>query len=88
MYCNIAIHTTYRGVTIQWTGLLDWNTGLDYWTDILFVFTHSTVGFTEFHKLERLQPTTKWPSVSDLRWTHRPTGLARGLVSQTELETA
>jgi hypothetical protein len=20
------------GVTIRWTGLLDWNTGLDYWT--------------------------------------------------------
>ena len=25
------------GVTIQWTGLLDWNTGLDYWTDIFLV---------------------------------------------------
>ena len=24
----------------QWTGLLDWNTGLDYWTDIFLVFTH------------------------------------------------
>ena len=23
------------GVSIHWTGLLDWNTGLDYWTDIL-----------------------------------------------------
>ena len=22
-------------VTIHWTGLLDWNTGLDYWTGIL-----------------------------------------------------
>ena len=35
------------GVTIQWTGLLDWNTGLDYWTDIFLVFTHSEVGFIE-----------------------------------------
>ena len=48
------------GVTIQWTGLLDWNTGLehwtglldwntglDYWTDIFLVFAHSMVGFTE-----------------------------------------
>ena len=33
-----------RGVTNHWTGLLDWNTGLDYWTDIFFVFTHSEVG--------------------------------------------
>ena len=22
------------GVSIHWTGLLDWNTGLDYWTDL------------------------------------------------------
>ena len=35
------------GVTIQWTGLLDWTTGLDYWTDIFLVFTHSEVGFIE-----------------------------------------
>ena len=33
------------GVTIQWTGLLHWNTGLDYWTDIFLVFVHSMVGF-------------------------------------------
>ena len=25
------------GVTNHWTGLLDWNTGLDYWTDIFLV---------------------------------------------------
>ena len=23
-----------EGVSIHWTGLLDWNTGLDYWTDL------------------------------------------------------
>ena len=22
------------GVSIHWTGLLDWNTGLDYWTEL------------------------------------------------------
>ena len=22
------------GVSIHWTGLLDWTTGLDYWTDL------------------------------------------------------
>jgi len=31
------------GVTNHWTGLLDWNTGLDYWTHIFLVFTHSEV---------------------------------------------
>ena len=25
------------GVSIHWTGLLDWNTGLDYWTEF-FLF--------------------------------------------------
>ena len=29
------------GVSIHWTGLLDWNTGLDYWTGIFLVFGHS-----------------------------------------------
>ena len=23
-----------------WTKTLDWNTGLDYWTDIFLIFTH------------------------------------------------
>ena len=23
-----------KGVSIHWTGLLDWNTGLDYWNDL------------------------------------------------------
>ena len=39
------------GVTIQWTGLLEWNTGLDYWTGIFFVFIHYMAGFIEFHQL-------------------------------------
>ena len=45
-------NTFMRVVTIQWTGLLDWNTGLldwntglYYWTHILLVFTHSEVTF-------------------------------------------
>ena len=28
----------YWAVTIQWTGLLDWNTGLDYWTEVISFF--------------------------------------------------
>ena len=36
-------HTTstipwHGAVTIHWTGLLDWNTGLDYWTGVFFLF--------------------------------------------------
>ena len=27
-------------VSNHWTGLLDWNTGMDYWTDIFFGFAH------------------------------------------------
>ena len=27
---------SYRGVYIRWTGLLDWTTGLDYWTAIIY----------------------------------------------------
>ena len=34
-----------QGVTNHWTGLLDWNTGLDYWTHTFLVFTHSEVMF-------------------------------------------
>ena len=45
---HLFFHYFYcLGVTIQWTGLLDWNTGLDYWTDMFLVFAHSMVGFME-----------------------------------------
>ena len=30
----------FMGVYKQWNGLLDWNSGMDYWTDIFLVFTH------------------------------------------------
>ena len=42
-----SCYTLDTGVTIQWTRLLDWNTGLDYWTDIFLIFAHSMVGFME-----------------------------------------
>ena len=29
---GVPCHHCHLGVTIQWTGLLDWTTGLDYWT--------------------------------------------------------
>ena len=45
---NTFEHAVYNtsivlGVSIHWTGLLDWNTGLDYWTGIFLVFTHILV---------------------------------------------
>jgi len=33
----------FSGVSIHWTGLLDWNNGLDHWTGIFLVFTHVVV---------------------------------------------
>ena len=27
-------YTSHLGVTIRWTGPLDWTSGLDYWTDL------------------------------------------------------
>ena len=29
---------SYRGDYKQWTGLLEWNTGLDYWNELFCVF--------------------------------------------------
>ena len=33
------------GVSIHWTGLLDWNTGLDYWTEVFSFFGQDSVVF-------------------------------------------
>ena len=35
---NAEIGYKTRAVTIHWTGLLDWNTGLDYWTEVFSFF--------------------------------------------------
>ena len=35
-------------VTIHWTGLLDWNTGLDYWTEVFSFFGQDYVVFQIF----------------------------------------
>ena len=34
----ICTEEVQMAVTIHWTGLLDWNTGLDYWTGIFSFF--------------------------------------------------
>jgi len=36
--------TAKREGTKHWTGLLEWTTGLEYWTDIFLVFAHFVVG--------------------------------------------
>ena len=33
------------GVYIHWTGLLDWTTGLEYWTEVFFFFGQDSVVF-------------------------------------------
>ena len=45
MFSSQLTFESVMGVTNHWTGLLDWNTGLDYWTHIFLVFTHSEVIF-------------------------------------------
>jgi len=38
-------HTQKAKVVVSnhWTGLLDWNNGMDYWTDTFLVFKHVVV---------------------------------------------
>ena len=44
------VNTLYmQGIYKQWNGLLEWNTGLDYWTELFsfldkFLFYLATVG--------------------------------------------
>jgi len=45
MFSSQLTFESVMGVTNHWTGLLDWNTGLDYWTHIFLVFTLSEVTF-------------------------------------------
>ena len=37
-----------QAVTIHWTGLLDWNTGLNYWTGDFSFFGQNSVVFQIF----------------------------------------
>ena len=39
----IISHWLAMGVTIYWTELVDWNTGLNYWTEIFLFFTQVVV---------------------------------------------
>ena len=45
--CNYRVHSyiiiILSGVSIHWTGLLDWNTGLDYWTELFSFFGQVSV---------------------------------------------
>ena len=35
---DVIVYVSEKGVSIHWTGLLDWNTGLDYWTELFSYF--------------------------------------------------
>ena len=54
MVNRISVYTIYGqpykflAVTIHWTGLLDWNTGLDYWTEVFSFFGQEYVVFQIF----------------------------------------
>ena len=52
------------GVSIHWTGLLDWNTGLDYWTELFSFFGQACV-FICRKKPTFLQPTSSYLAVMD-----------------------
>ena len=39
--------TFFKAVTIQWTGLLDWTTGLDYWTHGNYLWRRKEQDYTE-----------------------------------------
>ena len=52
--CLWYIHICCKVVSIHWTGLLDWNTGLEYWTGLLDWstapnFYHTDKDFTVLH---------------------------------------
>jgi len=44
----------------NWTGLLGWNTGMDYWTDIFFGFARFKGGVTVHLGYLRQDVSTKW----------------------------
>ena len=45
---NLPVPPVYNpGVSIHWTGLLDWNTGLDYWTELFSFFGQVSVFILE-----------------------------------------
>ena len=44
------------GVSIHWTGLLDWNTELDYWTELFSFFGQVCVNLEASLKITAVQP--------------------------------
>ena len=42
---SIRAYKNCTGVSIHWTGLLDWNTGLDYWTGVFYLFRQVSIWF-------------------------------------------
>ena len=57
--CHILVTAWpfFPGRYKHWTALLDWNTGMDYCTDIFLVFIHFLVSLIELHLLRCTQGT-------------------------------
>ena len=45
----------YKAVTIHWTGLLNWNTGLDYWTGVFSFLGKLSIWFLKIFDTWRSQ---------------------------------
>ena len=54
------------GVSIHWTGLLDWNTGLDYWTEVFPFFGQDSVVFGLLQIFDIWRPQIKLEYFCDL----------------------
>ena len=52
---SLANSHVYRAVTIHWTGLLDWNTGLDYWTGVFSFLDKLSIWFLKIFDTWRSQ---------------------------------
>jgi len=50
-YSASKIRLCWEGTYKHWTGVLEWTTGLEYWTDIFLAFTHVVVVKLIFHRL-------------------------------------
>ena len=82
--------TIKKAVTIQWTGLLDWTTGLDYWTHGNCLWRRKEQDYTEIHTAIQesrvifhcsqhvvLNSVRSWCKCAIKNWSHNPGNKAK-----------